>query len=358
MVGEPLFFTTEIKNTRNEPVYLWASKDGERLDLYQFWVQGPGGACGNRWDDAGLAEPKQLQPGETYHEQWPLDHFYRLGREGKYDVTISHKLRVSSATTGVQDFSFSSKFQLKLVAADSDAVQKTIQGFERDLNSGDPEVEHAALDTMATIAPSYFLPQIMRIAHDKDPFRVMHAIAALRQMNIPEGRSVLADIITSRETSNQDEISVRFHAIQALGESGDLAYLPLVQRYTGDKINDIQLESMIAVTQLGKEATTPEVQRFSLSADPATRKNAVYALRFAMNSQAVEALIEALADKGPEVRSRAATSLQEMTGHSESLSNNNGVVPGETQNRWRKWWRENHEGTHLIEPPSFFCHLN
>ena len=320
MVGEPLFFTTEIKNTRNEPVYLWARKPENCLDLYEFWVQGRGFACGNRWDNGCLAEePMLLTPGETYHERWPLDHWYHLDREGKYDVTISHKLSVSSSSTGVTDFSFSSKFPINLVQADSASVKKVLREFERDLTSNDPDVEHAALDTMATTAPSYFLPEVMRIAHEKDPFRVLHAIAALRQMNIPEGRAVLADLITSRETSNQDEISVRFHAIQALGESQDTAYLPLLQRYMADKINDIQLESMIAVAQLGKEATTSELQRFLLSADPASRRNAAYALRFAMDGQAVEVLIEALTDKDPEVRKRVLTSLQEITGHSEAV---------------------------------------
>jgi hypothetical protein len=353
MIGEPVFFTTEIKNTRNEPVYLWAQKPGDCLNLYEFSVSRFG--CTNKWDEGCVAPPMLLGPGETYREGWPLDNWYRLNHEGKYDVTISHKLRISSSSRGLEDFSFSSKFQIKLRLADSESVEKVLQKFERDLTSDDPDVEHAALDTMATTAASYFLPDVMRIAHDKDPFRVVHAIAALRQMNIPEGRAVLADIITNRETTNQDEITVRFNAIQALGESGDVGYLSLVQRYTGDKIDSIQLESMIAVAQLGGDATTPQLQQFLLSPDPATRKNAAFALPFAMNRQAVDALIEALTDKETEVRKQALTSLEGMTGHSEALSGS--ALPLEMQNRWRKWWRENRENARLIEPPAFVCRM-
>jgi hypothetical protein len=354
MIGEPAFFTTEITNTRREPVYLWAQKPGECLNLYEFSVSGFG--CTNKWDEGCMAPPMLLGPGETYREGWPLDNWYRLNREGEYDVAISHKLRISSSSRGLEDFSFSSKFRIKLRPADSESVEKVLQKLERGLNSDDPDVEHAALDTMATTAPSYFLPDVMRIAHDKDPFRVVHAIAALRQLNIPEGRAVLADIITNRETSNEDEISVRFHAIQALGESGDVGYLSLVQRYTGDKIDSIQLESMIAVAQLGGEATTPQLQQFLLSPDPAIRKNAAFALRFAMNRQAVDALIEALTDKEAEVRKQALSSLEGVTGHSETPSDS--ALPLEMQNSWRKWWHENRESAHLIEPPAFVCRLD
>jgi hypothetical protein len=351
MIGEPLFFTTEIQNKSANPAYLWPHKPGQCLDLYTFFVHGPQIACGNKWDNVCESEPLLLKPGETYHERWPLDHWYRLSREGEYEVTISHKLYVSSAITGIQDFTFSSTFKVNLIPEDKESIERALRKFERDLNSTDPEIEHAALDTMATTAPSFFLQEALRLAHDKDPFRVLHAIGALRQMNVPQGRAVLADIITGRELANHDEVEVRFHAIQALAESSDISYLSLVQRYMEDKVNDIQLESMIAVAQLGKETTTPELQRFLLSPDVTTRKNAAYALRFAMNGRAVEALIGALQDSDPAVRTRVVTSLQEMTGRSESQSNS----PAEIQERWRKWWRAQGTKTQLIAPAPFVC---
>ena len=353
MVGEPLFFGTEIKNIGSEPVYIWAKKQGECLDVYEFSVQKDGFSCGNKWDNGCLAEPLLLKPGESFRHHWPLDNWYRFDHQDKYEVTITHRLYLSSARGGVEDFTFSSKFTLRLGPADAQAMQNILQGFQRDLESSDPEVRHAALDTVATTAPSYFEPTILRLARDRDAFKVQHAIAALRRMNTPQGRAALADILTAREANSEDEISVRFHALQALGESGDASYLPLVSRYMQDKASDDQLAAMIAVAKLGRNAA--ELQRFLLTGDLATRKNAAYALRFMVNPDAVGALIGALSDKDSGVRDRVAKSLVELTGHSVSVANNNGVPPEEIQRHWRAWWLDNSGKVTLIDDPGFVC---
>jgi hypothetical protein len=71
MLGEPLFFSMEIKNTGNELVYLNARK-GECLDKYEFSLQKAGFTGSTTWDNQCHGEPLPLKPGETDTSRWPL----------------------------------------------------------------------------------------------------------------------------------------------------------------------------------------------------------------------------------------------------------------------------------------------
>ena len=154
MVGEPVLFNMEIKNTVKEVVYVNAKDPGKCLDRYEFSVSGTSSGCGAKWDAECRDEQSPVLPGESYRGQWPLNFWYQFERDGKYAVSATRHIPVRSVRGEFQDFAFSSKFAVNLKPTDSVRVQSILQEFERNLHSSDPDIRHAALDVLATTAPS------------------------------------------------------------------------------------------------------------------------------------------------------------------------------------------------------------
>jgi hypothetical protein len=356
MVGEPVLFNMEIKNTGADVVYVNAKNPGKCLDTYEFLVTGPSSGCGVKWDDECGDELTPLVHGDSFHGQWPLNFWYEFERDGKYEVSVTRHIPVRSIRGEYQDFTFSSKFEVKLDPVDPARVQSILQEFERNLHSADPDVRHSALDVLATTAPIYFQGIALRLSRYKDPFAVLHAVGALGRLNTPETRAALADVITNGEATTDDEVVARIRAIEALGRSGDASYQGLIEHYMKDKNEHIQLAAMVAVAQLGKAEAVPQLQRFLFSADPVIRKNAAWGLRFSTTPEAVEALINAIADKDASVRERVLTSLKELTGRTDGDSQGIGA-PEKTQESWRSWWRTNKGKVTLPEDLEFICHM-
>jgi hypothetical protein len=168
MVGEPVTVNVEIKNAGKQTVSLPAKSSGKCLDTYEFSVSGTGPACGATWDAGCLDDESALGPGDGMHSQIPLDARYRFEREGKYSVSITRHTPVRNNSGEVQDFTFTSKFEIHLDPADPARVQSILQDFERNLHSNDPNVRHAALDVLES-APAFFESTALRLSHDEDP---------------------------------------------------------------------------------------------------------------------------------------------------------------------------------------------
>jgi len=365
MVGEPVTFNVEIKNTGRQIVSLPAKGSPKCLDTYEFSVSGAGPACSATWDPACQDDESALAPGDAIHGQWPLDSWYRFEREGKYQVRVTRHIPVRNSGGEVQDFTFSSKFEVRLDPTDPARVQGILQDFERNLHSSDPDARHAALDVLATSAPIFFETTALGLSHDEDPFVVIHAVAALGRINTPETRAALAEIIapgkSSAESAPDKPVTdfgvARIRAIEALGRSGDNNYEGLIERYTDDNNEFVQLAAMVAIAQLGKAEAVPRLQRLLLSADPVTRRNAAYGLRYSTAPDAVEALIGAIPDKNPSVRERVLTSLKEITGQSFGDSATDATSAQKLQNEWRLWWAA-HKEKFVIPEPKFLCDMN
>jgi len=362
-LGEPVLFDVEIKNIGKGVVFLNAKNSNGCLDKYEFVVNGTGTACGATWDPGCADEESALKPGESLRGQWPLDSWYQFESPGKYQVTATRHIPVRSGRDEVHDFTFVSKFEVRLEPADPRYVQSNLQEFERNLHSSDFDVRHTALDVLATTAPVYFESTALRLSRDSDPFVVVHAVAALGRLDTPEARAALADVLapgkspkeSAPDTPVTDYGLVRIRAIEALGRSGDASYLTLIERYADDANEYVQLGALVAIAQLGKSDAVTQLQRLFLSGDPATRKNAAYALRYSTVPDAVEALIGAITDKDPKVRERVVTSLRELAGHSFGGSE---VVesPEKMQNAWRSWWRT-HKNNFIFPELQFLCRM-
>jgi hypothetical protein len=356
MVGEPALFNVEIKNAGPEVIYINAKNPDKCLDTFDFSVTGAGSGCVANWKAECRDPLSPLAPGDTIRAQWPLNFWYQFERSGKYEVKATRHIPIRSAHGDFQDFTFSSKFEVKLDPPDPVRVQTILQEFERNLHSNDPEVRHAALDVLSTTAPSYFQGTALRLARDEDAFVVLHAAGALERINTPETRAALADIIATGEATTEYKITARIRAIEALGRNGDASYQSLIEHYIDDKNEHIQLAAMIADAQLGKAEAVLHLQRFFFSSEPVIRKNAALALRFSTASEAVEALVNAIPDKDAGVRERVLTSLKELTGHSVGGALD-GASPERIQDRWRSWWRANIGKLVLPEHLEFLCQM-
>ena len=100
-------------------------------------------------------------------------------------MKATHHIPVRSAGGRIEEFTFTSQFQLTLQPADPIQVQNALQGFERNLHSSDPEVRHEALDVLATTAPPYLESTAMRLLRDEDSMVVLHAVAAPHVTDCP-----------------------------------------------------------------------------------------------------------------------------------------------------------------------------
>jgi hypothetical protein len=359
--GEPVLFNMELQNTGKEIIFLNAKDPGHCSDMYEFEVSGPGGTCSAQWDPGCQDDQVTLSPGEAYRGKWPLDSWYQFEREGKYEVKATHHIPVRSAGGRIEEFTFTSQFLLTLQPADPIQVQNALQGFERNLHSSDPEVRHQALDVLATTAPPYLESTAMRLLRDEDSMAVLHAVAALARLNSPQGRAALAEVIASgkspKESAPDRPVSdfgvVHIRAIEALGHSGDSSYQDVIERYLDDANEYVQLAAMVAIAELGKDEAVSQLQRFLLSPDVVTRKNAVYGLRYSTSPAAVDTLIDAITDKDPKVRERALTSLREVTGQAIGGT---AASPESVQGEWRSWWRAN-KNKFVMPELQFLCRM-
>lgn len=305
VLGEPVLFNVEIKNTGKDVVYLNAKSPGKCLDTYAFSVSGTGPVCSAQWVPGCQDEESALKPGESYKGQWPLDSWYAFESSGKYEVRATRHIPVRSKLGQPSDFAFNSTFKVNLTPADAVFVRHVLQDFEQNLHSTDPEVRHSALDVVATTAPGYFESTALRLSRDEDPFVVLHAVAALARLDTPEARAAIADVIapgkspmeSSPDGTPTDYGIARIRAIEALGRTGDTTYLPGIERYADDPNEYVQLAALVSIAELGKSEAISQLQRLFLSDSPVTRKNVAYALRYSPSPDAVETLINAISDK-------------------------------------------------------------
>lgn len=357
MVGEPVLFNLEIKNTGTDIVYLHAKNPSGCLDTYEFSAEGHNSpVCTAKWNPDCIDNLLPLKSGESEQAQWPLNFWFQFDSAGEYEMSATRHIPIRSQAGEYRDFEFSSKFKVKISPLDPARVQSILQDFERKLHSDDPEIRHAALDVLSSTAPDYFQDIALTLSRSKDTFAVLHAIGALERINTAETRTALGDLLTPEEPATEDEIMVRVHAIESLGHSGDASYQISIGRYLDDKNEHIQLAAMVAIAQLGKAEAVTQLQRFFFNANPVFRNNVAYALAFSTTPESVEALINFIPDKDNGVRDRILSSLASLTGHSVQ-NNSKQVTPVQMQNAWRMWWRQNEAKVHFPDRLEFVCHM-
>lgn len=360
-VGEPLFFTMEIKNSGKQTIYVYSKVAGQCINTITFSAQhltnSGSPACFTLWNLGCEDEADTLDAGEVFKASWPLDFWFRIQHQGAYRATLTRHMQISTAGAGVKEFSFKSDLEFTVKPADPTEAEQALRKFEADLNSKDPEVRHNALDAISATAPPYLQDVALRLARSKDVFDVAHGIGALRLMNTSEGNAALAEIISSRQVNNRDEENARCNAIKALGESGDASYLSMLAPYMEHGETCESEAAMVATARLGQANAVNRLQSFLQNPNSKLRRNAAFALRWTVAPDAVDALIGALRDKDEAVRQQAETSLNQLTGHSAASADQPSGTPLQLENAWRVW-REKNRDASLVPVPPEFCRLD
>ena len=173
-------------------------------------------------------------------------------------------------------------------------------------------------------------------------------------MNTPEARQVLAEVITTRKLDNDDEQSARCHAIESLGNSGDVSYIAFLEPYVPRTNTCEGLYAMTAIAKLGQGSVVSVLQAQLQSPVEKQRWWAIRALRITNSPDAVDAIITALRDKDPEIRAHAATSLTELTGHSVT-SGKQLLTPIQLESAWLAWWHDHRHSTKINNYPGELC---
>jgi HEAT repeat protein len=114
---------------------------------------------------------------------------------------------------------------------------------------------------------------------------------------------------------------------------------------------------MTAIAKLGNGSVVPLLQTQLQSPVQKQRWWAIRALRITSSPEAVDAIITALRDKDPDIRTHATTSLTELTGHSISKSGVAQPTPTQLENLWRAWWHTHRSSTTIAEYPGELCRM-
>jgi hypothetical protein len=356
IVGEPLMFTLEFKNTGSETIYLFPKVPGECTSAFDFSMTGPGQWCEVPWK-IPCEEPLELKAEDVYSEGWPLDFWYRIEKPAKYKTTITLDTRYLNPKRGVQSLHITSDLELQVILGDPADVERELAKWQAQLNDADFNKRHDALDVLSTVAPTYFHDEIFRLARDEDPFNVEHAVGALGRLNTDEARTLLAEILARPSLANEAGEASRIHAIEELGLSGDASYLPVLLphvQHTSDHESEL---AAVAVGRLGGGAAVPSLRTLLASSRVEDRLHSVAGLGNASSPEAVEALIDALRDKDKTVRDQAEVSLVEMTGHSVTKPGQASPSALQLENLWRAWWAKHGADAKLNPPRGVLCRM-
>lgn len=164
------------------------------------------------------------------------------------------------------------------------------------------------------------------------------AIAALRKANTPKTRAALAQIASGR-----DDSILRIEAINNLGRSKDVAYLPLLVQLMESEDKLIQNAAAEATGALGGATAVGRLSTLVLSQNAEMRIAGVNGLGNSTAREAVPILIGRLLDADSNVRQAAVTALWLLTQHAAFDGNEWADVSiaesaANVHRRWARWW--------------------
>ena len=146
-----------------------------------------------------------------------------------------------------------------------------------------------------------------------------------------------------------DDPLVRAAAVRALGKAKDPNYLEDVGRALFDKVDFVRQDAAAALDNLtGPAAVDPLCNRVLNDTNQDVRANCARALRHYRRQDALQTLIECLADKAFGVRYQAHQSLVALTGQDRGFDQEKWVgvtlptaeaAPEEAGNWWDRLWR-------------------
>lgn len=352
-LGEPVWFIFEVSNRASIRTYInYANPSGVCAFLGGYSFDVPGTLTVGRWRCGSYGGSclggglKQLAPHAIYTQRLLLNQWFRIDHPGRYHVYASRDLHfgVRADEFSVQDpisRIFKSDIELNVVEGDMAQVEKAFEPVLKNLNSRDFDLHNEAIETIAAVAPSFLENTLITLALSGNSFDRSTSISALGRLNTVESRRALAKLIADRQP---DYI---WQAIDALAETGDRTYVPLLTELAKDP--KWQNVAIPALGELGGEEVIPflvPLIRYPLGPpnEPPVQQLAMQGLANTGSRKAIPILIQAL--RNPLVHQDAVNALERLThlviweGNKQHwLYTDDDAIAAKMAERWDRWWK-------------------
>lgn len=226
---------------------------------------------------------------------------------------------------------FSCDFQITLVRGSEEELKAAFQPDVEDASTPEQGDHWLAVAAIQAMGPPFLEDLILKLA--QRPNRA--SPAALLRLNTPRSKQKLAE--WAQQSSNS---SLQQGAIQALAETHDPSYLPVLIR-TAASLTDGNRDSAIQAAGLFGEDAIPFLQSALDDAGVDAQVAAARGLGLTRSRSAVSILIGALQNPDNEVYRAVAVSLAELTHRSITKEPWNQLPSADEYHRWHNWWLEN-----------------
>jgi len=345
LAGEPLFVTLVVSNRTSEPIWLdFQSPDLAKVLCDDFAVEVPGaepaeqpwgcgfgGSCGR-----GSTE---VQPGKSTTRRQLVNQQFRLQARAyslHAQTSISVRKQGLWDSPEIEHVNVSDTLQVKVQHGSRSELESAFKPIVAELDDPDPLRRAEAAVAVTALAPAFLEDTLIELTNTKFSGA---AVVALRKVDTPKTRAALARIARS-----SDDSTIRIAAIDNLGRTRDVTYLPLLFQLMDSDNKEIQDSAAEAAGNLGGSMAVPQLASLISSPNAVTRLAGTNGLGKSHANEAVPLLIGMLLDSDANVRQAAASGLFLLT-HREAFDGNQlaDVTSLESavsvQQRWARWWR-------------------
>ncbi len=248
--------------------------------------------------------------------------------------------------------SFRSEFEVAVVEGEKAEIEKAFEPFLKSLSSREFDLRIEAVETITAMAPPFLEKTLIALANSGDSFANSRAIKALGRLDTAESRRALAKLIEDR----REDYSWR--AIDALAQTGDRAYVPLLAEFARDPTwQNVAIPALGELGGQGVVSFLAPLVHYPLGPpnEPPVQSLAIRGLANTGSREAIPYLIEALRD--PLVRRDAVNALEQLTHlviHEEKskhwLYTEDDKTADRMAERWQRWWKSTGEKAKLYGP--------
>lgn len=360
----PLWFVFEVTNKGRAPLYIEnANPYGVCAFMGGYSFQVPGARAG-RWrcgyiaSCSGGGPPIRLAPGTAYSQRLLLNQWFAINHAGRYRVEARRNLRFSQREdsshmlVAPKSRALKSEFYLNIVPGNAAQVEKALAPFIKRLNAPNFQLRTEAIETITAVAPPFLEKKIIALATGDDSYAQSRAIPALGRLNTPAPRRVLAKLVEDRQPYYS------WMAIDALAETHDLTYLPLLERLA--KEPTWQNLAIPAAGLLGGPEAIPFLRPFvdaplGPPSAPPVQQLAMRGLANTGSRRAIPYLIEGL--HRSLVQRDAVNGLEQLThlvifakDGKHWLYPDDDKTADRIAERWQQWWKTKGRNARLFGP--------
>lgn len=344
LVGEPLFVTLAVSNKTSEPIWLeFQSPDLDKFLCDDFAVEVQGAAPAEPPWGCGFAGScgrglREVLPGESTSLRQLVNQRFRL-QAGAYSLHPQTSIGVRKKnlwdSPEVERVKVSDTLQVRVQRGNRSQLESAFNPLVTELNNPDPVRQAEAAAAITELAPAFLEDLIIELTNTRFSGS---AVIALRKANTPKTRAALARIASGRGDS-----MLRIAAIDNLGRSRDIAYLPTLFELMESAEKPIENAAASAAGTLGGPEAIARLSTFVSSADAEKRISGANGLGRSHARQAVPILIGLLLDPDSNVRQEVVSSLWLLTHHAALDGNEwadiSTVESGAAvHQRWVNWW--------------------